>query len=142
MSKDRRIELKKIKNRVRDIENDEDVVKIALDDTYCVATWDYTMEEMTEPMSKLPHVPLWDWFNILNVKTKKLWYLDFSCPYIDEYSSITPMETKISHACINFYYSNENVKKFLDLKNLRNNDAEYDKTIEWYKKYNNWDLTF
>jgi hypothetical protein len=140
--KDKRIELRHIKRRVRDIENDEDVTKITLNDTYCVATWDYTVEEMTEPMSKLGHVPLWDWFNILNVKTKKLWYVDFTCPYVDEYSHATPIETKISHACISFYYNDDTIKKSFDLKTLGNKNQKYDTVIESYKKYNNWDLTF
>jgi hypothetical protein len=141
-SKDKRIELRHIKRRVRDIENDEDVTKIALNDTYHLATWDYTVEEMTEPMSKLGHVPLWDWFNILNVKTKRLWYVDFTCPYVDEYSHTTPIETKISHACISFYYNDDTIKKSFDLKTLGNKDEKYDATVESYKRYNNWDLTF
>lgn len=141
MSK-RKIELKQIKRRVNDIKKDKEVTKVMLNDKYLFATWDYNMEEVINPIKELDHIPLWDWFNILNMKTNKLWYVDFTCPYIDEYWETNPEHMKISSACIDFYYNiDENVKK-LSLNSLNKKDNDFDKKREWYEKYNNWKLTF
>jgi hypothetical protein len=145
----RRDEKRKIKKRVHDINNDEDVVKVMLDDKYLLATWDYSLEEITNPMSELSSFPLWDWFNILNIKTKKLWYIDFTCPFVDDYWHKNSVDQNISTACISFYYRNAENLKFNFLVSSKigrtsklSRDIEYEKKIEWYKKYNNWDLTF
>lgn len=138
MSK-RKTDISNIKRRVRDLKKDEDVTKVMLDDKYLFATWDYNMEEVTSPIKNLSHIPLWDWFNILNVKTDKLWYLDFTCPFIDEHWGIHPMDMKISTACISFYYDK---KQKLSLSMINKRDDDYDEKIEWYKKHNNWKLTF
>jgi hypothetical protein len=145
----RRIEKRKIKKRVYDIYNDEDVVKIMLDDKYLLVTWDYSLEELTKPMSDFSNPPLWDWFSILNIKTKKLWYIDFTCPFVDDYWHKNSFDQNTSTACIGFYYRDtENLKinfsvssKIGGISKL-SRDSEYEKKIEWYKKYNNWDLTF
>ena len=138
MSK-RKTEIRNIKRRVCELKKDEDVTKVMLDDKYLFATWDYNMEEVTSPIKNLSHIPLWDWFNILNVKTDKLWYLDFTCPFIDEYWTTHPANMKISTACISFYYDK---KQKLTLSLINKRDDDYDEKIEWYKKHNNWKLTF
>lgn len=138
MSK-RKTDISNIKRRVHELKKDEDVTKVMLDDKYLFATWDYNMEEVTSPIKNLSHIPLWDWFNVLNVKTDKLWYLDFTCPFIDEHWGIHPMDMKISTACISFYYDK---KQKLSLSMINKRDDDYDEKIEWYKKHNNWKLTF
>lgn len=138
MSK-RKKDIKHIKRRVLDIKNDEDFTKVIIDDKYVFATWDYNMEEVTSSIKNLNHVPLWDWFNILNIKNNKLWYIDFTCPFIDDFWQTQSEDMRISSACISFYYNN---KKNLNLSMINNHDKDFDEKVAWYKKHNNWKLTF
>lgn len=135
-----------LKNRTKSILNG-DYNTIDIDDTYLLATGDYQIEEMdTAPLSSLRE-PLWDWFTILNKKTKKIWYVDFSCPYTNKnFTSLTERE-KINLGVIDLYYRyaydlEKDHKLFSNFNYFKKADKYYDHMKDYYQKYNNWDLTF
>jgi hypothetical protein len=146
--------IKNLKRRSKDISesmmtSDGGYNIIHIDDTYILATGDYQVEEMEDaPLSSLKP-PLWDWLNIFNKKTKKVWYIDFSCPYTHEnFSNLTEKE-KINLAVIDLFYkyNYDNMKihnPFFTLSNInsKQENDHYEMTKDYYKKYNNWDLTF
>jgi hypothetical protein len=120
---------------------------IDLDDTYLLATGDYQVEEMEEfPLNNL-RPPLWDWFSIFNKKNKKVWYIDFSCPYLYEsFNSLTEKE-KINIAVIDLYYKyaydmEKDLKNLFPINGFKKEKDYYENMKDYYKNYNNWDLTF
>jgi len=138
--------LKNLKRRAKAI-SEGDYNTIDLDDTYLLATGDYQVEEMETPLNSL-RPPLWDWLTIYNKKNKKIWYIDFSCPYTHENFITFTREEKINLAVIDLYYKHnyENKElKILPFPTIFNSLIKVDYseiTKDYYRKYNNWDLTF
>ena len=132
--------LKKIKSRVKYI-IDGETDQIPLNDTYILSTWDYSVDDLTAPMSSIK-TPIWDWFNIYNIKNKRLWYIDFSCPFIDDYFQFKNFDEKMTLAAIDLYYKNAYQHKKTSWSSINKRDAHYDMITKHYKTYNNWELTF
>ena len=136
----KRERLKNIKTRIKYILNGE-TETVPLDDIYLLSTWDYETESLLKPISDVK-TPIWDWFNVYNTKNKKLWYIDFSCPFVDHYFALKTFEEKMTTASIDLYYRYAFNAKKHSWANLNQKDVDYDTTVEYYKKYNNWELTF
>jgi hypothetical protein len=138
--------LKNLKRRSKSI-SAGDYNTIDLDDIYLLATGDYQVEEMEAPLNSL-RPPLWDWLTIYNKKNKKIWYMDFSCPYTHENFINFTREEKINLAVIDLFYKHAyDLKKHIPIsslssvRSLKENDY-YEMTKDYYRKYNNWELTF
>jgi len=69
------------KRRLKNILKGDDYSKLHINDTYMMATIDYSNEELNGKICDLERMPLWDWFTLVNKKKNKIWYVDFSLPY-------------------------------------------------------------
>lgn len=123
-----------------------------INDKYLIATCDYTKEHLSGVIkdSSERDAPLWDWFTLVNKKTNKIWYLDFSAPYFwDELLDINK-EEQIKRISSNWAIQDISIKfKTMTLKGgmySLNVDDEYydqkiDERIKFYSNNNDWDKT-
>lgn len=130
--------LKNLKKREQAILKKE-IEMTELNDKYILATWDYDSDKLKMPLREfVPNSPLWDWFTLYNKKTKKVWYTDFTFPYITDYFLRDSFEKAIDLASSYIFFNN-----VVDSDKFPLNDYEdRSKHIEKIKKINNWDLTF
>lgn len=127
-----------------------DYCKLNINDIYMIATCDYDEQQLEGKISELEKPPLWDWFTLVNKKKNKIWYVDFSCPYI--YDDFFDLSKKEQIENISRYWAIDDTPfkiKYKSLKGgfsqIQDEDPNYDlKLDELQKKYiieNDWDRT-
>ena len=129
-----------------------DYETLDINDNYLIATCDYSKEQLNGVIIKEDSInsPLWDWFTLLNKKTKKIWYVDFSMPYLWKDFLDLPENKQIDMISKSWAIIDTPFKiKFKSLKGgfseIYDEDPDYDlKLNELQKKYinqNDWKKT-
>ena len=146
------------KNRLHNIIDINGYDTFLVGDKYIVATGDYNVDEMTnkeigELRKGVPdhngdpyevdRTPLWDWFTIVNKKTNRIWYCDFSMPYYS--SELNPKELVAE------WWADTDVppKFLLDplpgkmyTALVKQDNTLHKERKDFYLQNNDWDLTF
>jgi hypothetical protein len=138
------------KNRLKQILNGS-YETLDINETYLIATNDYSKQELQGIISVDPNkTPLWDWFTLVNKKRNKIWYIDFSMPYIWENFFDSKKDEQIEKIYkiwaledIPVVFKNETIKGGMFILNYRNPDfdSNLEKREEYYLNNNDWDKT-
>ena len=138
------------KNRLKRILNGS-YETLDINETYLIATNDYSKQELQGIISVDPNkTPLWDWFTLVNKKRNKIWYIDFSMPYIWENFFDSKKDEQIERIYkmwaledIPIVFKNETIKGGMFILNYRNPDfdSNLEKRQEYYLNNNDWDKT-
>lgn len=139
------------KKRLKQIMNG-DYEKLDINETYMIATCDYDSQQLNGLIKDAyDKPPLWDWFTLVNKKKNKIWYFDFSTPYIwNEFLELSE-ETQKKHIS-NFWAIDDTPFKIKHnpikggMFKLDNDDPDYDSKLEnriqFYLENNDWNKTF
>ena len=129
-----------------------DYEKLDINKNYMIATFDYDSKQLNGSIKEASDKsPLWDWFTLVNKKKNKIWYLDFSTPYVWNDFFDQDIESQKKYAAnlwsindIPFNFKSNTIKGGMYV--LTVSDLDYDnkiqKRIEFYLKNNDWDKTF
>lgn len=129
-----------------------DYVTLDINETYMVATFDYDSNQLNGTIKDANESPpLWDWFTLVNKKKNKIWYLDFSTPYVWNNFFDQTVEDQKKYIC-NLWAINDTPYEIKStvikggMFKLDDKDPDYDSKIkariQFYLENNDWDKTF
>jgi hypothetical protein len=139
------------KRRLKQILNG-DYETLDINENYMIATSDYDFKQLKgtiKDASEKP--PLWDWFTLVNKKKNKIWYLDFSAPYV--WNEFFDQNIESQKKYISNIWSINDIPVEIKWNPIRggmysldDKDSNYDSKLEektqFYIKHNDWNKTF
>jgi hypothetical protein len=129
-----------------------DYETLDINENYMIATFDYDLEQLNGSIKEAnERPPLWDWFTLVNKKKNKIWYLDFSAPYV--WHEFFDQDIDSQKKYITNFWSIKDIPftiKSTPIKGgmykLEEDDPNYDlkleQRIQFYLENNDWDKTF